>query len=389
MEKIWYYAIQGDRQGPVTFDTLRQLVADGQLSDLDLVWQPDFGPEWRNAGQVRELFQSASKERLLGSERDIKDNFQITGVRGLRPSATGAVSQAFNRMVMLLFRPFDLTRWCSIGFCAWLAYLGSHNSVNFPQTKEFKAIHFKQQFDLFLDKLVQWPENQSDLLLVVSVTLVLVLVWLWLCSLRSRGDFMFLHRWYEPDAPIVTCWRASRAAGHALFAWRVTFVLIIALLYSLIASYTYGMIIKPYLATGKVWNHAFLIPIVGCLTVSILVGMVAQLTAHLAKAFIVPLVYWNGITIARAWRVVFDLVNQYPFAVFGYFNYGILSAMLAGVAIITFGLFTCCIGFIPLVLPYVSAVVLLPYTFFFRGYSLCFLNQWRPELVPDEAGPRS
>jgi hypothetical protein len=53
-------------------------------------------------------------------------------------------------------------------------------------------------------------------------------------------------------------------------------------------------------------------------------------------------------------------------------------------AILAFGLLTCCIGFVPLFLPYVGSVALLPVTFFFRGYAVCFLSRWRPDLVPDQ-----
>lgn len=60
-------------------------------------------------------------------------------------------------------------------------------------------------------------------------------------------------------------------------------------------------------------------------------------------------------------------------------------AFFAGLVILAAGLLTCCVGFIPLLLPFLNAVVLLPYTYFFRGYAVCFLSQWRPDLVPASA----
>jgi hypothetical protein len=38
-----------------------------------------------------------------------------------------------------------------------------------------------------------------------------------------------------------------------------------------------------------------------------------------------------------------------------------------------------------MILPYISAVALLPYYLFFRAYPVYFLSQWRPDLVPAPA----
>jgi len=99
----------------------------------------------------------------------------------------------------------------------------------------------------------------------------------------------------------------------------------------------------------------------------------------------VPVMYWHGVSASRAWLAVFSLCNQYPFAVLGYLCCGMACAVCAGFVILAAGLLTCCVGFIPLLLPFLNAVLLLPYTYFFRGYAVCFLSQWRPELVPASA----
>src|ERR1700709_723637 len=39
-------------------------------------------------------------------------------------SVTTPVGQAFDRMKLMLFQPFDIGKWFIIGFCAWLAGLG-------------------------------------------------------------------------------------------------------------------------------------------------------------------------------------------------------------------------------------------------------------------------
>jgi len=383
MEKKWYYAVNGVRHGPVSFEELRGLTRTGALQELDLVWQPDFGPEWRNAGQVRELFDAAVSAKPQFAEAS-RASVPLLGVTGSRPSCLEAASLAYSRTVSVLFKPFDMTRWFSMGFCAWLAYLGTQ-SGNFNGVGNGDAGGLKLQFDGMLDKVSTATVHPGVVALVVGVALLGLLFALWLCSLRSRGDFMFLHRWYRPDAPLLHCWQAAQDSGRKLFVWRLSFFLIALLLFALNAAFAFSLILKPYRAAGKVWSGALLMPAVACATAAVLLSVAVQLVAHLAKAFVVPVMYWQGVTAPRAWLVVFALCNQYPGAVLGYLVWGFLCGLAAGVAIVVLGLATCCLGFIPMLLPYVGTVMLLPVYLFFRGYAVCFISQWRPELIPAPA----
>ena len=386
MENKWYYAVGGERHGPVTFEALRALALSGSLKALDLVWQPEFGPEWRNAGQVHELFEPDAPVVPPMPQEEPWIAPPLLGVAGSRPSCLAAAAQAYSRTVELLFKPFDITRWFSMGFCAWLAYIGTQSSFNYRERGEASSAFLKQHADHALEKAAHLLAHPLEAALVAGAALFALLLALWLCSVRSRGDFMFLHRWYRPEAQIRQCWQASRAAGHELFVWRVYFFMIATLLFALDAAVAYGQIVKPYLAAGKVWDAALLKPTVGCVTGAVLLMLAVQLVAHVTKAFVVPVMYWHGVTASRAWLAVFALVNQYPFAVMGYLLCGMACGVAALFAIVAFGLLTCCIGFIPMVLPYLGAVTLLPFYLFFRGYAVCFLSQWRPDLIP--AGPQ-
>ena len=66
----------------------------------------------------------------------------------------------------------------------------------------------------------------------------------------------------------------------------------------------------------------------------------------------------------------------------GYMVCGIGCWFLMVLTVVAFVLLTCCIGCIPLILPYVGSVVMLPALFFFRGYAVCFMSRWRADLVP-------
>jgi len=388
MEKIWYYAEAGMQQGPVDFDELRARAASGALQPYDLVWQPAFGDTWRSAGEVPGLFVPQFVEAPPPPDHAPLSDVPLTDIVGTRPSGLSAAVQAFERMRAVLFRGFDITRWFSIGFCAWLAYIGSQSSVPNNLNRSDDAVlaeSFKGQIDAALRHSFAVLNSPSKLALIASIVLVVLALALLFCRLRSRGDFMFLHRWYRPDASIGQCWWASRASGHELFVWRVYFFLIAALLFILTMVAGYGMVVRPYVAAGYQWHAALVKPAVACVTVFTLLNIAVQVVAHLAKAFVVPVMYWHGVSASRAWLAVFSLFNQYPFAVLGYLCCGILCSLFAGFVILGIGLLTCCVGFIPLLLPYLGAVALLPYTYFFRGYAVCFLSQWRPDLVPASA----
>jgi len=386
MEKVWYYAEAGMQQGPVGIDELRSRMASGALQPSDLVWQPAFGNVWRPAGEVPELFSPQLAEIPALTDHATLADVPLAGVTGARPSGFSAASQAFEGMTAVLFRTFDITRWFSIGFCAWLAYIGSQNAMpNFNQAGAVSAESLKQQIDGVLRHGVTMLADTQKLVFGAAIMLIALALALLFCRLRSRGDFMFLHRWYRPDAPISQCWWASRAAGRELFVWRVYFFLIAALLFALTAAFGYGMVVRPYVVAGYQWHASLVKPAIACVTVSALLGMVVQVIAHLTKAFVVPVMYWHGVSASRAWLAVFSLCNQYPFAVLGYLCCGMACAVCAGFVILAAGLLTCCVGFIPLLLPFLNAVLLLPYTYFFRGYAVCFLSQWRPELVPASA----
>jgi hypothetical protein len=385
MERNWYYAVGGVRQGPIAFEELRAMVRAGKLGALDLVWQPEFGPEWRKVGQVGALSEPQVPPVPPRAEPE-RRSVPLLGVTGAPPSALAAASQAFARVGEVLWKPFDISRWFSMGFCAWLAYLGSQSMYSFGDgNKQAAAISFKQQADLALDRLMAVLTQPHEATAAAVKVLLLLLFGLWVCSLRSRGDFMFLHRWYRPDEAIRLCWQSSRAAGHELFVWRLCFFLAALAAYALVGLAAYAQILRPYWEAGKVWDDAWVSSAVGCATSAVLIGLGTQVVGHLAKAFVVPIMYWHGVPAARAWLAVFALCNQYPFAVLGYLICGAVFWVVALCAVAALVLLTCCVGVIPLVLPYVGAVMLLPVFLFFRGYAICFLNQWRADLIPAKA----
>ena len=51
----WYYVHNGQRQGPIATEALRELIASGKVGAADPVWSAPMG-SWMAAGQVTELW---------------------------------------------------------------------------------------------------------------------------------------------------------------------------------------------------------------------------------------------------------------------------------------------------------------------------------------------
>jgi uncharacterized membrane protein len=53
----WYYAVNGQQQGPVEQDELSSLARDGKLKENDLVWNATMGAQWVKASTISGLFE--------------------------------------------------------------------------------------------------------------------------------------------------------------------------------------------------------------------------------------------------------------------------------------------------------------------------------------------
>ena len=63
MAQEWYYTKDGERQGPITSQHLKQLAASGKLQPSDLVWNSEMD-DWKPAKSVRGLFQATSQPKV-------------------------------------------------------------------------------------------------------------------------------------------------------------------------------------------------------------------------------------------------------------------------------------------------------------------------------------
>ena len=303
------------------------------------------------------------------------------------PSSFIAAENAWSRTKKLLFKPFDIGRWFVIGFSAWLSILGQGGG-NFSNVSNiFDQKKLKPGFEMqeLVDQLQTLLDKPWVIGLIVGVVTFSFIFGILFCWLRSRGDFMFLHHLYQPNSSIKECWQRSKQHANSLFQWRIVFFVIAIGFLAFEGYFIWKQIISPFISANATWSPALNLPLFIHIAVFIVWAIAINVIILFLKDFVVPIMYWQESSASAAWTTVLALCNQHPFSVIGYILCMMLWSFVGGLIILMILLCTCCIAIIPMILPYISAVALLPYYLFFRAYPIYFLSQWRPDLVPAPA----
>lgn len=305
------------------------------------------------------------------------------------PSSFLAAENAWGRTKKLLFKPFDIGRWFVIGFSAWLAMLGrgsgGGNFPNFGNSIDESKVEAGNAIQTLFAEFQALLEKPWVIGLIVGVITFSFLFGILFCWLRSRGDFMFVHHLYNPDSTIKDCWQRSKQHTQSLFQWRIIFFFIALGFIAFEGYFIWKQLLSPLISSEFEWSSSLAMPLFIHIVLFIVWAIAINVIIVFLKDFVVPIMYWQNCSASSAWTHVLALCNEHPFSAIGYLLCMILWGFIGGVAILLILLLTCCTAFIPLVLPYISAVFMLPYYLFFRAYPIYFLAQWRPDLVPAPA----
>jgi hypothetical protein len=302
-----------------------------------------------------------------------------------RVSVIDPISPAIDRVKIMLFRPFDLRKWFVIGFCAWLAYLGSGGgggngggpNFNFPHRGGLDAEirHALEEAKEFLADNLYWIIPLAVIVVVLIVGIGLLITWL-----NSRGRFMFLHCVAKNKAEIRVPWRKFKKQANSLFLFRIVLgivglpvvglpILAIVLLIILMATRTGPLV-------ASIFGGAVLVLLILVLLIAIF------LVKKFTMDFVVPIMFLQGAGCVAGWRQFMTILsaNKLRFALYLLFQIVIAIAIGAIVAIgFCIGCCLCCISIL-LLIPYIGTVILLPLLVFERGYSLYYLRQFGPDF---------
>ena len=291
-------------------------------------------------------------------------------------SVIDPIGPAIQRVKDILFKPFDLGKWFTIGFCAWLAYLGGGGGNGGGGGRGGGPSEAREAFGQAKEFVL---ENLAWIIPVaLTVVALIVVLWLVFTWLSSRGRFMFLHCVAENKAEVKIPWTKFRQHANSLFLFRIILGLIgfaaiglpILLIIACIA-----MII-----TG---DGAVVIGILGCVITGLIIIAISIVFAVIGKFttdFVVPIMFLRTTSCITGWREFLTIlsVNKARFAL--YILFQIVIALAIGALVLTAIFVTCCCAACILAIPYIGTVLMLPVLVFKRAYSLLYLGQYGSEF---------
>ncbi|MEO5721369.1 MAG: hypothetical protein ABIR71_07865 [Chthoniobacterales bacterium] len=268
----------------------------------------------------------------------------------------------------ILFQPFELGKWCAIGFAAFLASFGSGSSTgHVPTNWGNKSWDFRSATrDVTGGSVEAWPSWMIPLLVGVGLAIVvLVVVLMWL---GARGQFMFADCVVRNRGAIVAPWNEYKREGNSLFLFRLT----VAFLSLLVVGLAAIPLWLPLVSQGRKPEGAGLV--VGLILVGGVV-LVVGLGLALASYFMVPIMYRRRCGAVQGFRESAGVLMSEPGPVILFFLFKIVLAVAVALVACALTCMTCCIAAIP----YVGTVIMLPLFVFALNYQLLFLRQFGPE----------
>jgi hypothetical protein len=295
-------------------------------------------------------------------------------------SVTAPVGQAIDRAKRILFQPFDLGKWFTIGFCAWLAQLGeSGGSFNVGQRfGGHGPSGGTPNFRDFMDQATQFMMQNLYWIIPAVVTLaVLGLAWgLLLAWLSSRGKFMFLYCVALDRAEVQRPWGEFSREGNSLFLFRIVLGLIETCLFlPLLAGIAF--IVGRMFYRGEPEPGGIVLAIGLGLTFFAL-GVCSWLIRKFTLDFVVPIMILRRAECTVAWREFLGLLGANAGHFTLYVLFQIVLSIVIGTVLLAAIIVTCCTAGCLMILPYLGTVLILPVLVFERSYSIYYLAQFGP-----------
>jgi len=274
--------------------------------------------------------------------------------------------EAFELTKKILLQPFDIKKWCLIGFAAFLAgHFGG--GFNFPLPfGNFRATRTQQNLPHFT--VEQW---RPWLPLIIFGFIVFILVFIVIVTwLKARGNFIFTDCIVRNRGAIAEPWREYRKEGNSYFKFQLAIMFASIVVFTAVALTLFfaGWVIR-----GS--RHSNLVGLPIFMVLLFVLWIAFGILINVIMYFMAPVMYRQRCLAIDAFREVLRLLatNPTPFVLFCLFGLVLLLAMIVTAGIVS--CVTCCAAS----LPYVGTVILLPVYVCVRAFGLLFLRQFGPD----------
>lgn len=276
--------------------------------------------------------------------------------------------EAFELMKKILFQPFDLKKWCVIGFAAFLAHVGAGFNFNYryDRNRNWHQSPVLQDFVGWVNSIPHWIVVFAIVaLFVVVMAITVVLAWI-----RARGRFIFIDAVTKNRPAIVEPWREFRQQGNSYFL----FSLLVGCGLAVIAALLSLPFMLPIIR-GVTFLHLHDFYLISMIAVWGLVILLVVFAWAIIGHIMVAVMYRRRCRAVDALHAAVSLINNYPGEITLYCLFWIVLAIGTGLAACVLVCATCCIAAIP----YVGTVILLPVYVCLRAFGLLFLRQFGPD----------
>jgi hypothetical protein len=302
---------------------------------------------------------------------------------------TRAFDSAWERMMVILFRPFDLGKWFAIGLSAFLAgllsggngYNGSYGtgsgnnnlsgnfSGNFSGNSFGNINNSVNQMNAAVANAVSALQiGMKMFLFALLIGFCLLLLWL-----SARGQFMFLDNVARNRGAIAWPWRAYARQGNSLFLFILLLTLIMFVIFVPVT--VVGLMSFMPIVRAHRWPEGGeVLPVILYGLVFLALAVLIQAVFFLFVELGIPLMFRNGLAARAAFAETWRLMVRHPGAILLFVLLRI--ALFLGLLVVSViaCCVTCCIGLVP----YLGTVVLLPALVYIKCFTLDFLAQMGP-----------
>jgi hypothetical protein len=256
-----------------------------------------------------------------------------------------AIQSAWERMLVILFEPFDIGKWGLLGFNAFLALLaeggvainnpipGSNNNekTSFEFNSTEQALRAFKQFTTWVSDL----PNNPWLKIMICAALAYVVIWLVLNWVGCRAQFVFLDNIVRNRAALAAPWQRYGHQGNVWFLFHLGLVALTALFFATAAGV--------FLFLNWTWISAARDPagteaIVAGLALLVfgVLGLIGTAITFLIRSLVLPLYFKQTMSLGTALLAVMSLVFTRPLSLFVYLLLSFVLAILSG-------FITCCV----------------------------------------------
>lgn len=277
-------------------------------------------------------------------------------------------SAAFELTKRILFQPFDLAKWLTIGFAAFLAGLADgtrfNPGFNIPNLSG-RAESQDVNLEAVRSHIDAWLVG-GVIGIVVVFALAMMVLFMWL---GARGRFMLLDCIVHNRGAVAEPWREYRREANSIFLWS----LMVSVASLVLVGLSSLPIALPYFTRGEFGDFGVptVIYIITMVTFFVLAGAALAVIAW----FVVPVMYQQRCNAPAAFMSVVRLILGDPAPFILYVLFGIVVVIGGSMVSCLVTCVTCCMA----ALPYVGTVILLPLYVFYYSFLLLFLRQFGPE----------